>query len=671
MNRLKNEKSPYLLQHTTNPVEWYPWGSEAFAAAKEQNKPVFLSIGYSTCHWCHVMAHESFEDAEVAEALNRDYISIKVDREERPDIDAVYMAVCQMLTGSGGWPLTILMTPEQKPFWAGTYLPKTGAYGRVGLLDLLGAVKQQWAADPEQLVQQSEQIASFLHSGGPEHSEQMEPTRALLQKAVRGFQSVYDTKWGGFGTAPKFPTPHNLLFLLRFSVLEQNEAALEMVEHTLTQMFRGGIFDHLGGGFSRYSTDERWLVPHFEKMLYDNALLAAAYTEVYSLTHNSFYRMVAERTLDYVLRELTDEQGGFYCGQDADSDGVEGKYYVFTQEEIETVLGSEAAPLFCDWFGVTKSGNFEQKSILNLLDNPRYAEQNESITALSKKLYEYRLHRAPLHKDDKVLASWNALMIAALAKAGRVLKRPAYIAAAQKAQHFLEQTLVDTQGNMKLRWRDGESAHDGQLDDYAFYAFALLELYRATLAVEYLQKATQSAGQMLAQFWDEEAGGFFLYSKDGEQLISRPKETYDGAIPSGNSVAAVVLERLFRYTGELRWQQISYRQLGFLTGVLNEYPIGYSVALLAMSQVVYPSRELVCVTAEQAMPPELADFLAESNVPNLTVLVKTAKNQKQLGQVAPFTESYPVPESGTRYYLCQNGACAAPVDSLSALQAQL
>lgn len=671
MNRLQNEKSPYLLQHATNPVDWYPWGAEAFAKAKEEEKPVFLSIGYSTCHWCHVMAHESFEDADVAEALNRDYIAIKVDREERPDIDAVYMSVCQMLTGSGGWPLTILMTPDQKPFWAGTYLPKTGFYGRIGMMELLGAVKQQWEADQDKLILQGDQITSFLQADKAVEGERVEPKPLLLQKAVDGFKSIYDTKWSGFGMAPKFPTPHNLLFLMQYSLLEQDAAALEMAEQTLTQMFRGGIFDHLGGGFSRYSTDEKWLIPHFEKMLYDNALLAYAYLEAFHITRQPFYRMVAERVLEYVLQELTDTQGGFYCGQDADSDGVEGKFYVFTKEEIDAVFGQPNADRFCDWFGVTPKGNFEGKNILNLLENPQYQQVDSEIESLSKKLCAYRLERTRLHKDDKVLTSWNALMIAAFAKAARLLHKAEYLKAAQNAQCFLQNSLMDEKGNLKVRWREGETAHDGQLDDYAFYAFALLELYETTFQVEYLQKAIQIADQMLLQFWDDEQGGLFLYSKDSEQLISRPKETYDGAIPSGNSVAAVVFESLAKYTGEIRWQQTSYQQLCFLTKVIQEHPVGYSMALLAISKAVYPSRELVCVTAGTDTPQELLSLLAERVLVNLTVLVKTSQNQEQLTQLASFTESYPIPESGSMYYLCQNGACSAPVNSLEELLKQL
>lgn len=666
-NRLIHEKSPYLLEHAYNPVDWYPWGQEAFLRAKEEDKPIFLSIGYSTCHWCHVMARESFEDEGVAAALNRDFVCIKVDREERPDIDAVYMQACQALIGSGGWPLTVIMTPEQKPFWAGTYLPKTSAYGMPGLTELLAAVKRQWDASRETILSAGDEITALLRAEKAAGNQSAQVEKALLNRAFGIYESNYDGVWGGFGRAPKFPTPHNLLFLLRYSLLEKEPSARRMAEHTLTQMFRGGMFDHLGGGFSRYSTDRKWLVPHFEKMLYDNALLSLAYLEAYRIARRPLYRRVAQRTLDYVLRELTDEQGGFYCGQDADSDGVEGKYYVFAREEIERVLGETDGAAFCDWFGVTAPGNFEGKNILNLLDNPRYEESDAHIDALARALYAYRLTRTRLHKDDKILTSWNSLMIAALAKAGRLLGNPAYLEAAKRAQHFIHTTMTDEGGALKIRFRAGEAAHAGQLDDYAFYAFALLELYDATYEADDLLRAVKTAEKMLELFWDESSGGFYFYSKDGEQLIHRPKETYDGAMPSGNSVAAAVFERLAKLTGEAKWRQTSDRQLRFLAGAIRDYPAGHSMALLAAAQALYPSRELICAASGKDMPKELEAFLAQNAFPNLSVLLKTNKNQHALAQAAPLTQSYPVPENGALYYLCQNGACLAPIDDFKTL----
>ena len=450
MNHLASEKSPYLLQHKDNPVDWYPWCAEAFQKAKESDKPIFLSIGYSTCHWCHVMAHESFEDPEVAEALNRDYICIKVDREERPDIDAVYMQVCQALTGLGGWPLTIVMTADQNPFFAGTYFPKGSHLGGIGLLSLLDAITDQWKNNRSALFDASEEVTALLQkSAGP--SNNSEPSKDLLLEAVKQLSRSFDAKWGGFGDAPKFPTAHNLLFLLRHSMLEQDTAAREMAEKTLVQMYRGGIFDHIGGGFSRYSTDQKWLVPHFEKMLYDNALISLACLEAYRLTRRPIYQTIVDRTLQYIQRELTDKQGGFYCGQDADSDGVEGKYYVFTPKELQQLLGPKDGQLLCWWYGILEGGNFEGKSIPNLIETPDYEESSERIDALRTCLYDYRLYRTYLHRDDKILTSWNSLMITAFARAARILKKPEYLKAAIKAERFLRRQPWPAQNPM-ARW---------------------------------------------------------------------------------------------------------------------------------------------------------------------------------------------------------------------------
>lgn len=670
MNHLCREKSPYLLQHAGNPVDWYPWGADAFARAKAEDKPVFLSIGYSTCHWCHVMAHESFEDAAVAAVLNRDFVCIKVDREERPDIDAVYMKVCQALTGSGGWPLTVFLTPEQKPFWAGTYLPKTGRYGRMGLLELLDAVKRQWNGDRTRLLEAGDEIAELLRQA-PSGVTSAEPGRELLRQAAALFRQSFDRRWGGFGAAPKFPAAHNLLFLLRYAAPEQVPEARGMAEHTLVQMYRGGLFDHVGGGFSRYSTDEKWLVPHFEKMLYDNALLACAYTEAYVQTNSPLYRHIICRTLDYVLRELTDKRGGFYCGQDADSDGVEGRYYVFTPAEVRQALGEADGTALCAWFGITDGGNFEGKSIPNLLGNARFDTPNPHMDELCERLYAYRLSRVRLHRDDKVLTAWNALMITALVRAAQALDHPAYLAAAQRAEHFLSENLTQSDGRLRLRWREGEVANAGQLDDYAFYALALLELYAATFEMEYLTQAARLAGHILSRFADENGGGFFLSAVDSETLIARPKELYDGAMPSGNAVAAAVLDRLARLTGEAAWQEARDRQFRFLAGAIGAYPAGYTASLLAFMGVLYPSHELVCATAGESAPEELHVLLQGCAASNLSVLVKTRKNQHALAEIAPFTADYPVPEAGAVYYLCQNGACAAPTERIDDLRSAL
>lgn len=656
-NQLKNEKSPYLLQHAENPVDWRPWGTAALEEAKREDKPIFLSIGYSTCHWCHVMAHESFEVEEVAAILNRAFIPIKVDREERPDVDAVYMAACIAMNGSGGWPLTVLLTPDQKPFWAGTYLPKSQ------LLSLLKQADSRWRENRRQLISAGDMLTEHLRQ--EQAVQPNAPSRALVQKGVSLFVQGFDRQWGGFGQAPKFPTAHNLLFLLRYAHLTENQQAQEMAELTLEHMYRGGIFDHIGGGFSRYSTDRRWLVPHFEKMLYDNALLALAYTEAWNQTHRDYYRQVVCRTLDYVLAELTDQQGGFYCGQDADSDGVEGKYYVFSLKEIAAVVSEKQGEAFCRRFGITSAGNFEGKSIPNLIGAPNWEQEPEEIKALRKQLYAYRKERTNLHRDDKVLTSWNGLMIAALTCAGVILDESCYLDAAERAVAFIRKNLKDSDGRLLARWRDGEAAHSGKLEDYAFYTWGLLELYEATFCVDYLEEACSLAELLLELFFDHEQGGFYPYAKDGEQLITRTKEVYDGAIPSGNSVAALVLSRLERLTGETRWMQASERQFAYLAGAIQGYPAGYSFALLALLEELWPTAELICAAEK---PPEDLTYFLKKHPYGLTVLIKTPADETRLAALASFTSEYPIPETGVRYYLCRGKTCERPVETIEELE---
>lgn len=663
-NHLIHEKSPYLLQHAHNPVDWYPWGVEAFDRAQREHLPIFLSIGYSTCHWCHVMERESFEDEEVAGLLNRHFVSIKVDREERPDIDAIYMAVCQSLTGSGGWPLTIVMTPDQKPFFAGTYLPKHARYGSPGLMELLRNIAHLWRGNPEQLLQAGDEIAAQLQEQAARHSAPTEPSLSLADRAVRQLRNRFDPKYGGFGEAPKFPTPHNLLFLLEYAVRTGDHEARSMAEETLAHLYRGGIFDHVGGGCSRYATDHRWLIPHFEKMLYDNALLAYTALEAYQISNQMLYRAMAERTLRYMLRELANPDGGFYCGQDADSGGEEGAYYVLTPQEIEHVLGSEDSAAFCAFYGITKNGHFEGKSIPNLLGHPLFTEPPASFAPLCKALYRYRRSRVKLHCDDKILTSWNALAIAAFAKAAAVLGNDVYLEAAQQARRFLQSHLRTPNGRLMVRWRDGEAAHAGQLDDYAFYTWALLELYRASFDLSCLSEAIETAEIMVQLFFDCEQGGFYLYASDAEQLIARPKELYDGALPSGNSMAALALVRLAALTGEPAWQERAELQLRFLSGNIADYPAAHCFALLALEEALHPPKDLIC-TLSGAMPPNLRHVL--QGLP-LNALIKTAENADALTKIAPFTSNYPIPASGEAYYLCQNGACAAPVDNLEALR---
>jgi len=659
---LQNEKSPYLLQHGENPVDWYPWCEEAFRKAEQEDKPVFLSIGYSTCHWCHVMAHESFEDQEVADSLNRDFISIKVDREERPDIDAVYMSVCQAMTGSGGWPLTILMTPQQKPFFAGTYFPKKGAYGRMGLADLLERVSLLWTSDREDLIRAGNEVTKAINL--MQTGREAEPDRKLVEQAAHQLMRIFDVKWGGFGNAPKFPTPHNLLFLMRYGSTMQEAGAMKMAQLTLEDMARGGIHDHIGGGFSRYSTDEMWLVPHFEKMLYDNALLLLAYVKAYQHTKREGFADAAHRTAQYILRELTGEEGGCYCGQDADSDGVEGKYYVFTPEEVMQVLGDGDGAEFCRLYDITEEGNFEGKSIPNRIRSTENSwDRNDPRL---NKLYDYRLSRTHLHKDDKILLSWNGWAMIGLAKAGFILGQQEYLDAAVRIYEFIESKMTSDDGRLYLRYRDGEAAHVGQLDDYAVYALALLELYRTTLNADFLQKAIHRAEQMIGLFEDRNEGGYYMTASDGEVLIARPKETYDGAIPSGNSAAAMVLQQLASLTGERKWMEAAQRQMRFLANAVSDYPGSSCFGMLAMMDALYPHRELICVAAD-GIPAVLTEWMKEHPAEDLQILLKTAENMDLLNRCAPFTMDYPIPKQGTMYYLCEGGACKTPVSDFSQL----
>ncbi len=657
--RLRAERSPYLLQHAEDPVDWWPWGPEVFAEAEALDRPIFLSIGYSTCHWCHVMARESFRDDEVAQVMNRDFLPVKVDREERPDVDGVYMAACLAMNGSGGWPLTLLLTPDQKPFWAGTYLPKPR------LLALLRQAARLWREDRDQLTAAGDALTAHLQQEREPRPGQ--PDRELVRAAAGILARRYDARWGGFGPPPKFPMPHDLLFLLRFARLGGD--GQEMALHTLDAMYQGGLFDHVGGGFARYATDARWLVPHFEKMLYDNALLALAYTEAFQHTRRPLYGEVARRTLDYLLRELAGPEGGFCCGQDADSGGVEGLYYTLEPQELVQVLGERDAERFCQWYGITPAGNFEGKSIPNLLGQSRPDQEPEGMAALRERVYAYRRGRMALHRDDKVLTAWNGLALAALARAGTALHQPVYLDAACRTADFLLEKLTGPEGRLLARWRDGEAAHPGKLDDYAFCAWGLLELYQAVFAPRSLAWAASLAEQLLERFFDPINGGFFPYASDGEQLLTRTKDPYDGAMPSGDAVAALVLSRLFRLTGEARWQPPLERQLAWLAGAVRDQPAGHSFAMLAFLEALWPSAELV-VTARE-IPAELEALLREQSRPALTVLVKTPENAGALAKVAPFTGDYPIPAQGARYYLCRQGACAQPVDSVAALRALL
>lgn len=618
----------------------------------------------STCHWCHVMAHECFEDEEVAQLLNEHFVSIKVDKEERPDIDTIYMTICQATTGHGGWPLTILMTPEQKPFYAATYLPKQSRYGMIGLMDLLTQVHEDWINKQDDIRSTGDEITSIMKNEFENKSNTGEVNHDLIDLAVTQFKQSYDHDHGGFGNEPKFPTPHNLMFLLRYAYLKADEQTLFMVENTLKHMYRGGIYDHIGYGFSRYSTDARWLVPHFEKMLYDNALLTITYLEAYQYTKNPIYRSVAEQVLEYIKREMTDSEGGFYSAQDADSEGVEGKYYVFTPEEITKVLENDDASFFSTYFDITKEGNFEGASIPNLMKHEDIKFDNEKVTRVCQKVYQYRRNRTELHKDDKILTSWNALMITAYAKAAQVLKNQEYIDIAKRSIEFINTRLMDEDGRLFVRYREGDAAFYGHLDDYAFYSMALLCMYETTFELDYLKQSITMVDQMIQQFWDEKNTGFFLNSNESEKLIYRPKEVYDGAIPSGNSVAGYVLQRLANLTANQKYQKYADQQLAFLAGQVKDYPSGYSFSLISMMQALYPSKEIICVESENEDHQELKDYFSENFEPNTVALLKNEENLDELKKVADYIGDYEILNNKTTYYICENHRCFAPTNEL-------
>ena len=595
VNHLSGEKSPYLLQHVHNPVDWYPWGESAFAKAKTEDKPIFLSIGYSTCHWCHVMAHESFEDETVAAALNAGFVSVKVDREERPDIDNVYMAACQAATGSGGWPMTIIMTPDGKPFYAATYLPKSGKWGRSGLLQVLESVQKKWRGKRQELLAYAEKLISFIQAAQARQLPVAPLSAEILQQGFNQLEKNFDAKYGGFGKAPKFPTPHNMLILLQYYRRQQTPTALVMVRNTLDSMHAGGIYDHVGYGFSRYSVDEKWIVPHFEKMLYDNALLAYTYLEAAELNGEREFGRMAEEIIGYVLRDLAGPDGEFYSAEDADSEAGEGRYYTWTMSELAEVLGTEKAALFAGYYNVTDKGNFEHgTNVLHTvgISSADYAAKTKrserelaaQLEECRKKLFIRRNKRQRPFRDDKVLTAWNALMAVALAKASKVLDRAVYRVAAEKCLAFVEKNLRNSHGRLLAAYRGGEARHLGCIDDYAFLLWARLELQAVSPSDENLSLAIKLAEEMLRLFWDETGNGFYFTGSDAEVLPVRMREWVDAAIPCGNSVAARMLVRLSQYSGEPRYREHSRLMLTNMAGELNRSPLAYTFLLSACGE---------------------------------------------------------------------------------------
>ena len=678
-NRLNLEKSPYLLQHADNPVDWYAWGPEAFEKAIKENKPIFLSIGYSTCHWCHVMAHESFEYPEVARLMNDVFICIKVDREERPDIDNIYMRVCQMMTGSGGWPLTILMTPDKKPFFAGTYIPRESQHGRLGMMDLVPRIKEVWDTQHDEILKSADKITASLNqiahdASGPELD------KSTLKTAYDQLTGRYSEQYGGFGNAPKFPSPQNLLFLLRYWQSTNDEKALRMVVKTLQSMQNGGIYDHVGFGFHRYSTDSHWLVPHFEKMLYDQAMLAMAYTEAYQATGISEFEETAKEIFTYVLRDMTDKEGGFYSAEDADSEGVEGKFYVWTEDEIRQTLKGDEADLIINVYSIDKIGNFRDEAsgentganILHLNKSlTEIAFKNkesvdglkESVEAARQKLFAVRNKRVHPHKDDKILTDWNGLMIAALAKGAQAFDEPKYAEAAKRAADFILTGMRREDGRILHRYRDGHTAILANVDDYAFLIWGLLELYETVFDVDYLQTALDLNSEMIKYFWDEKDGGFYFTAEDAEELIVRQKEIYDGAIPSGNSVAVSNLFRLSRITANTDFEDKANKIMLAFSKDVESAPSGYTQMMVALGFGIGPSYEIVIVGNPEADDTkEMLSSLGKHFIPYKVILLKHDDQETaDITKIAEYTEYHSSFDGKATAYVCLDFACKMPV----------
>ena len=674
-NRLAQSKSPYLLQHATNPVDWWPWSATAFDAAQERDVPVFLSIGYATCHWCHVMEHESFEDLEVARLMNDAFVCIKVDREERPDIDTIYMTACQMTTGSGGWPLTVILTPDKRPFFSGTYFPKQSHIGRIGMMDLIPRIQEVWRDRRQDVEQQALQLTSALVRNATVDTGGELPGEESLHAAFEELRSRYDNTRGGFGSAPKFPSPHVLRFLLRYWKRTGQSEALSMVKHTLERMRSGGIFDHVGFGFHRYSTDADWLLPHFEKMLYDQALHILAYTEAFQATGKGLYEKVAREVIAYVLRDLTTEEGAFECAEDADSEGKEGKFYVWHEEELKAVLGEALADEVSTVFNVQPEGNFLDEATRkatgeNILHGPGPFYRRRLQTARAR-LFAHRLTRIRPSKDDKVLCDWNGLMIAALARAARVLDDREYLRAARRAARFIEEYLLKD-GRLLHRWRDGEAAITGMLDDYAFFIDGLLELFEADAAPHDLELALSLATVCNEQFLDTKGGGFHLTAGDAESLLVRSRQGSDGALPSGNGVMMMNLVRLAHITGQTDYlKQAQAVAAGFQRSIAAQ-PAGHVALLAALDLALGPANEVVvCGNRGAADLNAMLRSLHSSYLPRTVIITKETDAAEQLQLLSPLVSDRCMVDGMATAYVCRDFACNLPTTRLEDMMKQL
>ncbi len=675
-NRLVHEKSPYLLQHAHNPVDWYPWGEEAFEKSKKENKPIFLSIGYSTCHWCHVMEHESFENEAIAKIMNANFVCIKVDREERPDVDQIYMNAVMALTGQGGWPLNVFLTPELKPFYGGTYFAPDARYGRPGFPVVLEDIARVWKTQPNQVEKAGKQLAEMLNnpnkdtSGGP-------LTEAVIKEALRSLEEGFDPREGGFRGAPKFPPSMALQFLLRVYQKTGNKSLLPMVELTLDKMAQGGIYDQVGGGFSRYSTDDEWLVPHFEKMLYDNALLSRAYLEAYQVTGQEEYARIAREIFTYLFRDMTDKEGGFYSAEDADSEGEEGKFYVWTPPELKKILGEKDGGDFCKLYGVTEGGNFEAHNILHLKGS-----LPESLKALGKdevwwkatreQVLAERSKRIRPHLDDKILTAWNSLMISSLAYGYQVLGDLQYLEAAEKASDFISRNLFKD-GRLLASYRLGPSSVQGYIDDYAFFQEAQLNLYESTFNPLYLKKAIELEKEMVRLFWDDKSGGYFFTGsdqKDAHRLLARMKEAYDGVIPSGNSVAALNDYRLAEFTSQKEYRDRADAILKAFSGLLARGASNFSKMLQAFQFDFYGPAEIFVVGPREDSQ-KMIQILWKTYLPNKVMVFAEDSQGNALSSLVPWTQGRPSQKGLPTVYVCRNFQCQLPTTDLETALKQL
>jgi len=680
-NRLINKSSSYLQQHAHNPVDWYPWEPEAFEKAKKEDKPIFLSIGYSTCHWCHVMEYESFENEQIAEIMNEHFVSIKVDREQRPDVDQIYMNAVQLMTGSGGWPLSVFLTPDGKPFYGGTYFPPKDSYGRPGFERLLLSIADAWKNRRQELVNSAGRLSEFLErSGAPTGKKKLSPQ--MLTGAFKYFQNSFDVANGGFGFAPKFPQPTNLSMLLCYWYRTGDEHALQMVEKTLDAMAKGGIYDHVGGGFHRYATDTRWLIPHFEKMLYDQALLSKIYLQAYQITGNKKYAEISKEIFDYVLRDMTDPKSGFYSAEDADSEGKEGTFYLWEPKQIDSILDKDHARLFNAYYGVTEKGNFEKgKTILHISTSiERLGKKfNESpnkieniLTNARMKIFQSRQKRIRPHRDDKVITAWNGLMISSLAYGGAALQEEKYIEAAKRSAEFILSTLYKN-GRLMRYYRDGQAVEKAFLDDYAFMILGLLDLYEASFNTKWLIKAKELGEEMIELFADIERGAFFLTGKDGEKLITRTKLSSDGAVPSGNSITALALLKLGRLTMNQHFTEQGGKVLEFFSSQLKESPAYSSAMLTALSFWLGPTQEIVI--AGNADAPETKQMLKvvyDRFLPNPVVLFHDhGEAGSAIEKIVPFIKSQISIDGKATAYVCENYVCKKPINEIDDLDKML